>query len=172
MDDEPASRIEEGTSSIKNRPVAGFGTACRCWFSRNAPRWARSARGASSSTMDAVLRADYGDKEQKAINDAAAARSSAVGAGVRPPRRFTSVPPPVSRGMNAPSFHAQPDVPSVRSQVRDRVKNPVVPAMEKKAYRPPFWESKVYGEPYGDFNRRPRPARWCAWRSPPPAVPP
>ena len=59
--------------------------------------------------------------------------------------------------MNAPSFHAQPDVPSVRSQVRDRVKNPVVPAMEKKAYRPPFWESKVYGEPYGDFNRRPPP---------------
>ena len=29
--------------------------------------------------------------------------------------------------------------------------------MEKKPYRPPFWESKVYGEPYGDFNRRPPP---------------
>ena len=33
--------------------------------------------------MDAVLKADYGDKDQKAKNDADAARVSAAGAGVR-----------------------------------------------------------------------------------------
>jgi hypothetical protein len=33
--------------------------------------------------MDAVLKADYGDKVQKAKNDADAARVSAAGAGVR-----------------------------------------------------------------------------------------
>jgi len=27
-------------------------------------------------------------------------------------------------------------------------------APEPKAYRPPFWQSKIYGEPFGDFNRR------------------
>lgn len=32
-----------------------------------------------------------------------------------------------------------------------------MPALEKKPYRPPFWQSKVYGEPYGDFNRQPKP---------------
>jgi WD40 repeat protein len=37
------------------------------------------------------------------------------------------------------------------------VKDPVVPAAEPKAYRPPFWESKKFGEPYGDFNRKPPP---------------
>jgi hypothetical protein len=34
----------------------------------------------------------------------------------------------------------------------------VVTAAEKnKPYRPPFWQSRVYGEPYGDFNRAPKP---------------
>ena len=38
------------------------------------------------------------------------------------------------------------------------MKHPHVPAMARDApYRPPFWESKKYGEPYGDFNRRPPP---------------
>lgn len=26
---------------------------------------------------------------------------------------------------------------------------------EKAGYRPPFWDSKRYGEPYGEFNRQP-----------------
>ena len=26
-----------------------------------------------------------------------------------------------------------------------------------KPYRPPFWESKKFGEPYGDFNRVAKP---------------
>ena len=43
-------------------------------------------------------------------------------------------------------------------QARQRINPAVVPAMEKnKPYRPPFWQSKVYGEPYGDFNRQPKP---------------
>ena len=33
----------------------------------------------------------------------------------------------------------------------------MVPAAEHKAYRQPFWESKKFGEPYGDFNRKPPP---------------
>ena len=36
-----------------------------------------------SGAMDAILRADYGDKDQKAANEADAARKTAAGAGVR-----------------------------------------------------------------------------------------
>ena len=47
--------------------------------------------------------------------------------------------------------------PDPLHQARARVKDPVVPAPALKAYRPPFWESKRFGEPYGDFNREPPP---------------
>ena len=41
---------------------------------------------------------------------------------------------------------------------RERALAPELPAMERdKPYRPPFWESKKFGEPYGDFNRVAKP---------------
>ena len=102
--------------------------------------------------MDAVLKADYGDKDQKAKNDADLARVSAAGAGVRTRTlasraRFLLVSEPPSLTPIRNPHH----------QARPRVKDPVVPAAEPKAYRPPFWESKKFGEPYGDFNRKPPP---------------
>ena len=122
-----------------------------------------------SGAMDAILRADYGDKDQKAANEADAARKTAAGAGVRgalvafgtrrrppaPTRIAPFVVPSAPRVADAPhpSLAAAPP-----AQVRARVKHPHVPAMARDApYRPPFWESKKYGEPYGDFNRRPPP---------------
>ena len=107
--------------------------------------------------MDAVLKADYGDKDQKAKNDADVARVSAAGAGVR--TMECSLPwdarfPRMCLGASPPSLTP---IPIPLHQARARVKDPVVPAPAPKAYRPPFWESKRFGEPYGDFNREPPP---------------
>ena len=64
-----------------------------------------------------------------------------------------SISPDVSRSL-PPSLTP---IPIPLHQARARVKDPVVPAPALKAYRPPFWESKRFGEPYGDFNREPPP---------------
>lgn len=65
-----------------------------------------------------------------------------------------------------PHFFSPPDSPltldplpdAPEPQARPRVTAAMVPAMENnKPYRPPFWQSRVYGEPYGDFNRQPKP---------------
>ena len=40
-----------------------------------------------------------------------------------------------------------------------------------KPYRPPFWESKKFGEPYGDFNRVAKPKAVVVVPKPPAGVP-
>ena len=51
-----------------------------------------------------------------------------------------------------------PHVRPVSQARRERAHAPELPAMERhKPYRPPFWESKKFGEPYGDFNRVAKP---------------
>ena len=83
--------------------------------------------------MDAVLKADYGDKDQKAKNDADAARVSAAGAGVR--TMECSLPwgarfPRMCLGASPPSLTP---IPIPLHQARARVKDPVVPAPALKA---------------------------------------
>ena len=147
------------------------------WRGAIATRRARDTR-----TMDAIMKADYGDAAQKAVNDAA---SKSVAQVRLPPDDSTPARRPrasvdrtrtlvgdiresksnaaaqlLSRSTRPDSrvlLPPHPSRPTLDEQRRERARAPDIPRAEDKPFRPPFWDSKAYGEPYGDFNRAPKP---------------
>ena len=134
------------------------------------------ARERLSGAMDAILRADYGDKDQRAANEADAARKTAAGAGVRgalvafgtrrrppaPTRIAPFVVPSAPRVADAPRLVPRRRSPRPGSRAGEAPARPRDGA--RRAVPPP--PGRAYGEPHGDFNRRPPPRAVVKWRSP------
>ena len=95
--------------------------------------------------MDAVLKADYGDKDQKAKNDADVARVSAAGAGVR--TMECSLPwgarfPRMCLGASPPSLTP---IPIPLHQARARVKDHTQPRSPRGVGRcPPALDASAW----------------------------